>query len=443
MPHAGFARRDLGLSLWDGVFFSLMVGLGETYLPAFALALGHGEVLAGLVSSVPMLIGGVVQLAAPRAVHALGSHRRWVVALAGLQGLVFAPLTWAALTGRLDAVWLFAAAAGYWASGLGAGPAWTSWFPPLVPRRLRSRYFAYRTRAAQAAVLLALVGGGLTLRAFDASGRALTGFALIFALAGTSRLVSTLLLAAQSEPGHQRPTPPLSLPRALSRMGAGDLRRLFGYLVAVQAGVNIAAPYFTPYMLGRMQLGYGPYVALVAAAFLARVVALPLWGRLGHRIGGQRLLWIGAVGIAPTALPWVFSEHVGILLVAQVGAGAVWAAFELGSFLSLFERLPDGERTSLLALHNFANAAAVAAGSITGGTILWTFGRTSEVYTFLFAATVVLRLAALAILPRTPAPALDPTAEPIGARTIAVRPSLGAIERPILVDEAEEPAAGR
>lgn len=441
MSPGGFARKDLGLSLWDGVFFSLMVGLGETYLPAFALALGHGEVLAGLVASVPMLIGGVVQLAAPRAVHALGSHRRWVVTLAGLQAVVFAPLAWAAWSGHLSATWLFAAAAAYWATGLGAGPAWTSWFPPLVPRRLRSRYFAYRTRAAQAAVLAGLVGGGLSLRALDASGRALVGFALLFAAAGVARAVSTLLLAAQSESARLRPTPPLSLPRALARMGSGELRRLFGYLIVVQAGVNVAAPYFTPYMLGRLELGYGSYVALVAAAFLARVLALPLWGKLGHRIGGQRLLWIGAVGIAPTALPWVFTEHVGLLLAAQIGAGAMWAAYELGSFLALFERLPDGERTSLLALHNLANAAAIATGSIAGGAILLAFGRTSEVYTFLFAATVVLRLVALTILPRTPAPTPVPSAEPIGARTLAVRPSLGAIDGPILVDEVEERAS--
>jgi MFS family permease len=438
MPAEGFARKDLALSLWDGVFFSLMVGLGETYLPAFALALGHGEVLAGLVASVPMLIGGVVQLGAPRAVHALGSHRRWVVCLAGLQGLVFVPLAWAAWNGTLGAGWLFAAAALYWTAGMGGGSAWTSWFPPLVPRRLRSRYFAYRTRAAQAAVLIALVGGGVTLRVFDASGRALTGFALIFLLAGLSRAVSTALLASQSENEHLRPTPPLSLPRAFARMGSPELRRLFGYLVFVQAGVNVAAPYFTPYMLGRLELGYGTYVALVAAAFLARVVALPLWGRVGHRIGGQRLLWIGAVGIVPTALPWVFTEHVGILLAAQVGAGLAWAAYELGTFLALFERLPDGERTSLLALYNLANSAAIATGSILGGATLLHFGRQSEVYTALFAATVVLRLLALSILPRTPAPAPVPSAEPIGARTIAVRPSLGAIERPILSEEVEE-----
>ena len=33
-------RRDLRAMLGDGVSFSVMVGVGESYLPAFALALG-------------------------------------------------------------------------------------------------------------------------------------------------------------------------------------------------------------------------------------------------------------------------------------------------------------------------------------------------------------------------------------------------------------------
>ena len=35
-------RSDLRAMTADGVFYSAMVGLGEVYVPAFALALGHG-----------------------------------------------------------------------------------------------------------------------------------------------------------------------------------------------------------------------------------------------------------------------------------------------------------------------------------------------------------------------------------------------------------------
>ena len=63
-----------------------MVGLGETYIPAFVLAAGLGEVAAGLIATLPPLAGAVFQLVTPLAVRHLHSYRRWVVACAALQG---------------------------------------------------------------------------------------------------------------------------------------------------------------------------------------------------------------------------------------------------------------------------------------------------------------------------------------------------------------------
>ena len=48
--------------------FSVMVGCGETYFAAFALALGFGPVASGMVATLPVLVGAVIQLAAPLAV---------------------------------------------------------------------------------------------------------------------------------------------------------------------------------------------------------------------------------------------------------------------------------------------------------------------------------------------------------------------------------------
>ncbi len=404
MPSRGTqprVRDDLSRSLWDGVLFSSMVGLGETYLPAFALALGHGEVLAGLVASVPMMIGATLQLVTPYGVERLGSNRRWVTRCALVQALVFLPLALGALFGSLPAVLLFAAAAVYWGSGLAAGPAWTSWVPGLVPRRLRSRYFAYRTRASQAALLAGLLAGGAVLELAQARGSALHGFALVFFLACLFRLSSTRLLRLQSEP---RPLPagfrPLPLGQAFAGLARGAHSRLFVFLLALQLSVQIAAPYYTPYLLGHLELGYVPYVSLVATAYLARAAALPFWGSLAHRIGSHRLLWIGAIGIAPSPLPWVLTDSVPVLLLVQVAAGCMWGAYELATFLVLFDRLPDKERTSLLAVYNCANALAVGAGSLIGAGILGRLGHGGMGYLALFSITTVARMLTLLILPR-------------------------------------------
>src|SRR5512138_90302 len=111
----GQIRRDLRLSTADAMLFSVMVGCGEAYFVAFALAVGLGELLAGLVSSVPLLAGALLQLASPWAVRRLGSHKRWVVATAGLQALSFSPLAAAAFLGRVPAWLIFVCVGLYWA----------------------------------------------------------------------------------------------------------------------------------------------------------------------------------------------------------------------------------------------------------------------------------------------------------------------------------------
>ena len=79
-------RRDLRAIIGDGVAFSVMVGAGESYIPAFALAAGLGEITAGLVATLPMLVGAAFQLVSPAAVRRLGSQRRWVVLCASACG---------------------------------------------------------------------------------------------------------------------------------------------------------------------------------------------------------------------------------------------------------------------------------------------------------------------------------------------------------------------
>ncbi len=61
-------RSNLRASTADGAAYGVMVGSGETYIAAFALAVGLSEVSAGLVSSVPLLAGGILQMISLRAV---------------------------------------------------------------------------------------------------------------------------------------------------------------------------------------------------------------------------------------------------------------------------------------------------------------------------------------------------------------------------------------
>jgi len=416
-----------------------MVGLGETYVPAFALAVDLGEVIAGLVATVPMLAGACFQLATPFAVRRLGSYRRWVVLCARLQALSFVPLLAGAALGRIDVAWLVLSAISYWAFGMATGPAWNTWVTTLVPPEIRAHFFAHRARSCQAALLGAMLCAGLLLELGGRRGSALDAFALLFAAAMAARFVSAGYLARQSETAglavQHRALPLDAVVRSVREAGA---TRVLVYLIGMQTTVHFASPWFTPYMLGPLELSYGDFMALTGIAFLSRVLVLPVLGRIAHHRGTRTLLWWGAVGIVPLPVLWLVSDSLIYLLGLQICAGAAWAALELATTLSFFEGIPERDRASVLSAFNLVSALGIALGALVSSQLfVWLDGSRSS-YAWLFAISAAGRLGTLALLrPIRPARRV---AEGLRFRTLAVRPSAGAVERPILASVEAESA---
>jgi MFS family permease len=416
--------------LGDGAAFSVMVGMGESYLPAFALAAGLGEVAAGLVATIPLVAGAVLQLVSPAAVRRLGSHKRWVVLCAACQGLAFLPLAIGAYSGTVAAWLVFGMAAIYWGAGLATGPAWNTWAGTLVPDNIRTGFFARRTRFTQIGTLTGFVAGGITLQVARSWTSSIAPFALLFLGAALARSISTSFLALQSEPqppddGHRRVSW-----RDLIGSGRAD-GPLLVYLFAVQAAAQFAGPYFTPFMLKQIHFSYIEYVLLIGVSFGAKAVALPALGRLARRIGARQLLWIGGLSIVPVSGMWLASTTFAYLVFVQVAAGLAWAAYELAMFLLFFEAIPEKERTSVLTIYNVGNALATAVGALLGGSMLWTIGEHPTTYLAIFGLSSLARLSTLVLLTRVP---------PIDARgavlpaflILSVRPAVGSVDRPIL-----------
>ena len=427
----GRLRKDLIAGHAEGAAFGGMVGLGEAYLPAFVLAVGLGEITAGLVASVPLLAGGLMQTISPVAIRRLASYKRWVLICAFVQAVSFVPMIIAAARGRVSATGILIVAAVYWASGLATGPAWNTWMGALVPRGVRARFFAHRTRASQLAVLVGFVVGGCLLQLADDYGAARLAFLGLFVAAGTCRLLSLALLAVQREPTLLRENMErIPTREILLRMRETGVRRLLLYLIVVQGAVQLAGPFFTPFMFEKLRLSYGGYVALIATAFMTKVAVLPALGGVAHRLGALRLLWIGGIGIAPLSAMWIFSSHFGWLLFVQAFAGVTWGAYELGFFLLFFDSIPDDERTGILTFYNLGNTAAWVLGSAIGGLLLYSLGTSRFGYLLLFGISSLGRCLALFLLKGVRRTETLPGA--IGIRTVAIRPTNASIDAPIL-----------
>lgn len=418
-PHrqksSGQLRRDLWLATADGTAYSVMVGCGEIYLPAFALALGLGPVAAGLLASLPVLVGAVVQLVTPLAVARIGSNRTWVIACTATQSLAFVPLVFWAVRGEATFFHLLAATSVYWSAGMAGAPAWSSWMGVLVPSHVRAVYFAQRNRLGQLATLAGFVAAGLALQWADRAGMSLIAFAGLFIVAGISRAISTLCLAKCSEPPdplHDAseaapgvwPKPHRGrlhhLRRTVAALVASPAGALMAYLWAVAFAIHFSAPYFTPYMLDDRRFSYFAYMLLVGTGLLAKAVAMPAFGRLGSRIGSVRLLRIGGVAIVPLSALWLISSQVGYLMGVQVAAGVCWASYELAAALLFFDAVHHRERTGVVTIHNLGLSIATLGGAATGGFVLERCGENQGAYFAVFAISAALRLVTLPLLAR-------------------------------------------
>jgi MFS family permease len=386
-------EQNLRRSWLDGIFCCVMVGAGEHSLAAFGLALGVSAAAAGLIPTLPMLAGALLALLAPRGVRALGSLKRWVWISAAVQACAFVPLALGAAAGRYPGWGVFAAAILYWSAGLACGSAWNTWITTLVPGPIRAQYFGRRTRALQLAQLAAVLAAGALLHLGDERGRELWGFAAVFALAALARWTSAAYLAAHSEPvalpSGYRLIPPAELLRSLTRERYG---RWIAYLFALQFSVQLASPYFTPYMLRELELGYGTFMALLATVYLGKVACLPWHARMARTRGPVALLRRASWTIALVAVPWLLSDALPVLFLAQLAAGAAWSAFELAIYLLFFEHASEAERASVLSLYNLTNAMAFTLGSLGGAWLLAQLAADRSAYLWVFGASTALRM---------------------------------------------------
>jgi len=423
VPRAGL-RRDLWVSTADAAAFSVMVGCGEQYIPAFALALGLGPVAAGMMVSVPVMVGAVLQMITPLAVARLGTNRGWVLACTTVQAASFVPFAVWAIRGHATLPELLLAASVYWSAGMAGAPAWNTWMGTLIPPGMRTAYFSRRSRLAQFGVFAGFVVAGLILQWGEGRGLTLPAFAAIFIAAAVCRVVSTLMLLNCRE----LPIAPVDTDAAPDRVAAAaggpttlshwvrDVGRtlatmsrspsgpLVAYLCAFAFTAHCSAPYFAPYMLRELGFSYHAFMLVAATGFLAKALALPSLGRLGSRIGALGLLWLGGLSIIPLALLWLPSDAVAYLVCVQLVAGACWASFELAVSLLFFEAVPHRDRTGVITLYNLGIAIAQLSGAAVGGLVLRSLGEDRFAYATVFALSSVLRLATVPLLRRVHLP---------------------------------------
>jgi len=344
-------------------------------LTSFALYLGAGNFVIGLLAALPFL----AQLAQ---VPAIGLIERWRArkaisvwsSVAGRAMLgVMAGLPFAgglALSGLVLATLVLCVMAAI------GGCAWNAWMRDFAPPERMGRVFAARSVWATATTVIASIAAAALLRLtpLESPVRA-WAFCALYLIGCLAGLVSALIVARIPEP---------AIPA--EQAGGRDLRgllaqpfrdrnfvRLLAFLGSWQFAVNVATPFFTVYLV--RQLGYrmDTVMALSVASQLANAVALGNWGALTDRFSNKSVLMVAApvyilaiVGMVGAG-QFLGQGRFAWLLVLHLAMGASVAGVTLATANISLKLSPRGESAAYLAAGGIVSAAAAGTAPLLGG----------------------------------------------------------------------------
>ncbi len=360
-------NKSLSYSIMDGAAFSAMLGLTQSYIAPFALALQATTAQIGLLTSIPSLMMALSQLTAPQLVKKAGSRKAMILPAVALHAVLWLPIFLVPfLIPSAKVWWLIGLVSLSTVAGAIANPAWGSMMADLVPQRIRGRYFSARGRISNTVALVFGFAAGGILQLVGSN--VFHGFEILFAGAVVFRMVSLYFLTKMYEPpaaeanGHQ-----LNLIDMIKDIGSSNLGRFTVFVAMMSFCTNISAPFFTVYMLRDLHFNYLSFVIVNTAGALATILFVTYWGRRADRAGNVRIIRIACVLIPLVPIAWLISKHVWFLVIVQTFASFAWAGFDLANMNFVYDASPPEERTRRIALFNAMNGTAVCLGALTGG----------------------------------------------------------------------------
>ena len=350
------------LSYTDGALYSLMVGMGETYVAAYVLAAGFSELSSGVVTVLPMFIGAVLQLFANYAVELFHSRKRWVVLATSLQAFALVLLSlsswfhWSVYT-------VYAFVGLYWASGMAAGPSWNVWITNTIPQDKTIEFFAGRSRICTVSTLVGIFLGGIWLQIFKTP----ESFSVLFMMAAVMRFSSSYTLSQQPCAGNDT--------KYFEHSGFWNNIKwafqkenfsIFAFIFLLQSSVFVASPFFNPFILKKLNFSYIELMYVLCISTLSKTISFTYLQDLARKNGVRALLVFGTIGIMPLPFIWSYLSTPHAIAAVMFLNGVSWASYELGLLLTILDGHTDAERNKMLSVLNLLNASGQMIGLAIG-----------------------------------------------------------------------------
>jgi len=363
--------RSLRFSLYDGFFYSLMVGLGETYFGAYGVYLGANNFQLAILASLPPFMAGISQFFTLTLLGQFKSRRKMIVFFALLQGVMLIPAFFSFYIPSLRLEFYILFVVFYTISGMVIGPVWNSWIGDLVPPERRGNYFGLRNRVITIGTFLSMIFAGFWLKELETNGHELLGFGSIFLSATLLRMFSVYYISKKHDPVFEPMTSNLDqFIDFVKNIFSRNEGRLIVYMSLINFAVFLSAAYCTPYLLRTLKYSYGTFVVVISAVALAKVVSSSFWGEIVDSLGARKVFQITGLFIPLSILPWAFTGDPLLLILSQFFSGFIWAGYELSTFTFLLDATQPTERARVASYANIFTTSAALFGGVVGAIAL-------------------------------------------------------------------------
>lgn len=370
-------KRGLRSVVVDGVMSHLMgVLTGGVFLVAIGLKLGATNFQIGLLAAIPPLTQ-LVQIPAVFLIGKTGSRKTIAVLSALISRCAFLLVALSPLLFPPSLGLLILIVAVFFSSAFGGvgGCAWNSWMRDLIPENQMGRFFSNRLRIAT------ILGVFVSLMAsmfidfwkkaspqndiYAYSGLFFAGFLVgIIGLIYLSRTPEPVMVPQKTE-----------LLKVFSYpFRDKNFRRLMISLGSWSFAVNLAAPFFTVYMMTRLGLDISVIVALSILSQVFNFTFLSLWGRWADKFSNKSVLAVSGPLFMACILGWTFTTMpdkyfltMPLIILIHIIMGISTAGVTIASGNIGLKLAPRGQATAYLATNTLVNSFAAGIAPLLGG----------------------------------------------------------------------------
>jgi MFS family permease len=373
-------------SLKDAVFVNGTAGFGDSYISAYAIALGASPTEIGFLTSLSNLVGPLSQIFTSHLMLKTSRKKIFSISIL-LQSLMWIPIILLPFLFlreiKCTPLLLVICYTIYTAFGNFAAPAWSSWIGDLVPKKEIGRFFGKRNSLGSISALISMVLAGLILdfsRKIPVLKKEQTvflGFVIIFFLAMICRFLSRHFVLKQYEPEFRfQKANYFSFLKFVKSAPKRNFGKFSISIALILLATNIAAPFYAIYMLKDLEFSYFQFMLINVFAAIATFLFMPLWGKFADDYGNVNTLRITSLMVPIGCFLWplsLFLDHplqFYFLLLTSFFAGFAWAGFNLAAGNFLYDATTAEKRSLCVAYSNILNGLGIVIGASLGSFLI-------------------------------------------------------------------------